>query len=139
MTIPDDARTPVESWIRLLAALETDCTVCGGTGRVLSKIWQEWRERAEELTRVAQAAQRAVGLRPDQRARTPASHSPKVMAAIERALIEHERSRPAGPEQVPCESCRGCGKMLTGMGERVADLLSRHGFVRDIGPPDPWR
>jgi hypothetical protein len=131
MTIPDDAHAIVETWIRLLAVMEAGCPACRGSGRVLAKPWLDWRERAEELTRVAQAARRAVGMR------SPAD-SPNVMAAIERAVVDHERARPHGPEQVACEHCRGYGKVLTGIGERVADMLCRHGFVRDLGRPDPW-
>ncbi|SEG85626.1 hypothetical protein SAMN04489712_11848 [Thermomonospora echinospora] len=154
MTMPDDADRLIDQWSRFLAALEADCPVCAGTGVVLSDAWQAWHERAGELSRVALAARRASGMRldgngamvrvPDElpRRREPAeghpgADAPTVMAAVERAIDEHERARPAEAEHVPCRACAGCGLVLTPIGRRLAQLLHRHGFVTvpDATPP----
>lgn len=153
MTMPDDADRLVDQWSRFLAALEADCPVCAGTGIVLSEAWQAWHERAGELSRVAQAARRASGMRLDgsgamvrapggpPHRHEPAGHAgadaPTVMAAVERAIDEHERARPAGAEHVPCETCAGGGLVLTPIGRRLTRFLLRHGFAAgpDATPP----
>ncbi|GAA2453349.1 hypothetical protein GCM10010191_84970 [Actinomadura vinacea] len=224
-----------ELWQRLLASLERPCAACGGTGSVLSGDWKAWHERAGELIRVAQAAQRATtlqsaagrggappaggavpaggpggggaaqgngvpggtvpgsvpqafrettpqgvpqmapagahasavpGARPvapgppvaGQPVAGPAATgpvvagpaaapqpgaargepgaawgepatAPAIVTAIDRAIDDHVRTRPSGPERVPCEACEGCGRALTAAGAGLTDFLARHGLV----------
>jgi hypothetical protein len=128
MTKLDHAYGSDEQWTRFLAALEADCTECGGAGKVRSGRWQAWYERASELIRVAQVAHRAADL----------SHAevqvPTVVVAIERAIDQHMQGRPDEPENLSCAACRGTGRVLTGLGLRLSEFLSRHGFVRGNGP-----
>lgn len=138
---------PADQWFGFLAALETTCPACSGTGQVRSEAWQAWHERAEELGRVALAAQRASGMRldasgavvrapddlPRRRRAYATGHSggdaPTVMAAIERAIDEHERARPLEAEYVTCRTCAGGGLVLTPLGQRLVQFLKRHGLV----------
>lgn len=142
---PDPAAEWAAEWAGLLAALERECGNCGGTGRLYSGAWRAWFERSGELVRVAQAARRAAGLQPDRRVTMagedtgtfrlldPAlagSEAPMIVAAAERAIDEHEAARPHEPERAMCRACEGRGSTLTPAGERLADLLTRHGFPR---------
>jgi hypothetical protein len=127
-------------WARLLDALETDCGLCGGTGRTPNERWLEWHRRAGELVAVAQAARRAHELRPGQGSApvsapvtvpdAVAPAEPAIVTAVERAIDDHMRSRPAEPEDDECGSCGGLGRELTPAGRQLAELLARHGFVR---------
>jgi hypothetical protein len=153
MTRPDDTGRLVDQWSRFLSALETDCPACTGTGIVLSGAWQSWYERAGELSRVALAARRASGMRLDGGAMTRVpdepprrrehteghrgADAPTVMAAVERAIDEHERARPSEAEHVPCEACAGGGLVLTPIGRRLTRILLQHGLVTgpDATPP----
>lgn len=145
MTTADELRHAAAHWERLLAALEGDCANCGGTGRVVNSAWQVWYARSNELTRVAQVARRAAGLPPEHRvtittdtggfpridpAVAPQVEAPAVVVAAERAIDEHQNTRPHEPEQMTCAACEGYGRVLTVIGSQVADLLARHGFLR---------
>nr|BFE36691.1 hypothetical protein GCM10010200_089420 [Actinomadura rugatobispora] len=55
--------------------------------------------------------------------------APAVVAAIDRAIDDHVRARPPGPEQVACEACEGCGRALTAAGVGLTEFLARHGLV----------
>jgi hypothetical protein len=146
MTMPDD-----NQWVRFLAALEDDCPMCAGSGSIVSEAWAAWRERAGELNRVAQAARRASGMRLNSNGamvRAPSGHghaateAPNVMAAIERAIDEHERARPMEAERVPCRRCAGGGRQLSAVGRQLAVILVRHGFLAagpELIPPNPGR
>lgn len=119
---------------RLLDALEDDCAVCGGTGRTPDGQWLAWHRRAGELIAVAQAARRAHELRPAGPPGVPpapeAVAEPAIVTAVERAIDDHMRARPDGPEEERCAACRGLGKQLTPAGRQFAEVLARHGFVR---------
>ncbi|MBA9003292.1 MULTISPECIES: hypothetical protein [Thermomonospora] len=115
-------------WARLLAALETDCPRCAGAGQVYSEAWQAWHERAGELSRVAQAAWRASGMRRPPPGEQQGGDAPTVLATIERAIEEHERTRPEEAEHITCGTCGGTGLVPTEAGLRLADVLRRHGF-----------
>ncbi|MFS2295412.1 MAG: hypothetical protein FWJ90_22390 [Actinomadura sp.] len=131
-----------EPWTPFLAALETGCGTCGGTGGIVREEWRNWHRQADELVRVAQAARRVADMAPEnaphQEARTgpftpgPAGPvaEPSIVAAIDRAIDDHMRARPQGPEEEVCGACRGSGVVLTPAGHRLAELLARHGFVR---------
>ncbi|MEO3824672.1 hypothetical protein [Actinomadura sp. B10D3] len=127
-------------WARLLDGLETDCGTCGGTGTTPNERWVEWHRRAGELVAVAQAARRAHELRPAHGAvpvtvpDLPLAGEPAIVTAVERAIDDHMRARPAEPEEDTCPACRGLGRELTAAGRELADLLARHGFVRRTGP-----
>ncbi|TDD88512.1 hypothetical protein E1293_06415 [Actinomadura darangshiensis] len=124
---------------RLLAELEADCSLCGGTGTTPNERWLEWHRRAGELVAVAQAARRAHELRP---APAPAAVAPvtapdrvagaepAIVAAVERAIDDHMQARPSEPEEDRCAACQGLGRELTAAGRQFAELLARHGFVR---------
>ena len=134
MTRPDEA----DPWVRFLAALETECGACGGTGRTVRAQWRAWYRQADELVRVAQAARRATDLNtaPDVFA-VPAGPGacdpaePSIVTAVDRAIDDHMKARPQCSEEQSCESCRGSGMLLTAAGRHLADLLTRHGFLRD--------
>lgn len=149
MTTADDLRQAAALWERLLAALEGDCPACGGTGRLINGAWQEWYERSNELIRVAQVARRAAGLPPDRRVTINSDtggfprldptlgapvEAPAVVVAAERAIDEHQIARPHEPEQVTCVTCEGHGRALTVVGEQVAEVFTRHGFLRKPPP-----
>ncbi|GAA4146710.1 hypothetical protein [Actinomadura keratinilytica] len=134
MTTPEPPDASAEQWARFLDALERACGECGGTGLVRSVRWRAWHERAGELVRVAQAAQRAADLSQAAQAPHAETEVPTVVLAIERAIDEHMRTRPDEPEQQPCRTCRGTGRVLTGFGRRLAEVLARHGFVRQGDP-----
>ncbi|MEU8797319.1 hypothetical protein [Spirillospora sp. NPDC048819] len=169
MTTPGDAAAgSADPWVRFLAALETGCGTCGGTGKTVREEWRLWHRQADELVRVAQAARRAADLNPDTTAyqhvpHGPGGHGPggqapggqapggqapggqapggqgpagpaaepSIVAAIDRAIDDHMKARPQGPEEETCRACRGCGTLLTAAGHHLADLLARHGFVRE--------
>jgi hypothetical protein len=105
----------------------------------------EWHRRAGELVAVAQAARRAHDLRPAPGAvpvtvpDLPMAGEPAIVTAVERAIDDHMRARPAEPEEDTCAACRGLGRELTAAGRRFTELLARHGFVRraDAGRPVP--
>lgn len=128
-----------EPWARFLAALETGCGTCGGTGGVVREEWRAWHRQADELVRVAQAARRAADMAPEKAPHQepvtlgpagPAAE-PSIVAAIDRAIDDHMRARPQGPEEEMCGACRGSGVVLTPTGRRLGEILARHGFVRD--------
>ncbi|HEY8480291.1 MAG TPA: hypothetical protein VIL71_10715 [Spirillospora sp.] len=141
---------PADPWARFLDALETGCGTCGGTGSVMREQWRTWHRQADELTRVAQAARMAADMTPENAPHQPAWNGPArpgapgqgaggagtsgteptIVAAIERAIEEHMRSRPEGPEEERCGTCHGSGRVLTPTGHRLVELLARHGFVR---------
>ncbi|MGP4021920.1 hypothetical protein [Actinomadura sp. 3N407] len=144
MTTPGDAAAgPADPWARFLAALETGCGTCGGTGKTVREQWRMWHRQADELVRVAQAARRAADLNPDTTAYQSVPHGPgeqgpagppaepSIVAAIDRAIDDHMKARPQGPEEETCQACHGCGTLLTATGRHLADLLARHGFVRE--------
>ncbi|WP_396445031.1 hypothetical protein [Actinomadura sp.] len=126
----------------LPAALEADCAACGGTGRTPNPRWLAWHRRAAELVAVAQAARRAHELRvvapgpPSGGAPAPtqpdASAEPAIVAAVDRAIEDHMRARPAEPEEDDCAACAGMGRELTAAGRQLTELLVRHGFVRRV-------
>ncbi|TDC69922.1 hypothetical protein E1200_06945 [Actinomadura sp. GC306] len=130
-----DAPGPGDPWAPFLAALETGCGTCGGTGGVVREEWRTWYRQADELVRVAQAARRAAEMAPHQDVSYgpvglgPAE--PSIVAAIDRAIDDHMRARPDVPEEAACETCRGTGMILTHTGRRLAEILARHGFFRD--------
>ncbi|WP_395958743.1 hypothetical protein [Actinomadura sp. 6N118] len=132
----------VAQWSRFLDALETACVTCGGQGDVTSHSWRAWYERAEELARVAEAARRAAGLRTGGggngfRPEAPpdtAVGAPSIVAAVERAMNEHDAAQPVGSRQVPCPDCGGTGRALSPVGLRLAEILTHHGFVRVEDP-----
>ncbi|GAA1551439.1 hypothetical protein GCM10009678_37920 [Actinomadura kijaniata] len=112
-----------DEWSGLLEALEDVCAVCGGRGTVDSPDWRAWYERAEELARVAEAARRATGF--------TEGDAPAIVTAVERAIGDHTAARPAGDRRIPCPTCGGTGRVLTPLGTRLAELLTRHGFHRE--------
>jgi hypothetical protein len=136
---------------QLVGALEEDCGVCGGTGRTRSAQWQDWELRAGELIAVAQAARRADQLHVpagieaagnrafgngavENGAADPASRSSEqvtILAVIDRAIEDHMNARPRGPQEEACAACGGIGKRLSAAGRLLADVLVRHGFVRE--------
>lgn len=137
-----DAAGSADPWVRFLSALETGCEMCGGTGSTLREQWRMWYRQADELVRVAQAARRATDINPDMNPHNvpdglvrpgPAGTAaePSIVAAVDRAIDDHMKARPHGPEEEPCGACHGCGTRLTAAGRHLADLLARHGFVRD--------
>ncbi|MFA1542833.1 hypothetical protein [Actinomadura monticuli] len=137
-----DAAGGGDRWARLPAALEDDCGTCGGTGRTPNPRWQAWHRRAGELVAVAQAARRAHELRavaPGAAGGAPGGApgapgepgEPAIVAAVDRAIDDHMRARPAEPEEETCAACKGMGRELTSAGRLLADLLVRHGFVRN--------
>ncbi|XRQ05283.1 hypothetical protein ACN3XK_53325 [Actinomadura welshii] len=146
-----DAAGPPDPWVRFLAALETGCGTCGGTGTLLREQWRAWYRQADELVRVAQAARRAADMNPDKAPHQGApggpgapgapggpvrvgppgpGAEPSIVAAVDRAIDDHMRARPEGPEEEACAACRGSGMVLTPTGRRLAEILARHGFVR---------
>ncbi|TDC57171.1 hypothetical protein E1281_05915 [Actinomadura sp. KC345] len=134
MTTPGEA----DPWARFLTALETGCGTCGGRGRTVRAQWRAWYRQADELVRVAQAARRATDLNPAADLvngfagpgfADPAE--PSIVTAVDRAIDDHMKARPQCPEEEPCETCHGSGMLLTAAGHRLADLLTRHGFLRD--------
>ncbi|MBX6769197.1 MAG: hypothetical protein IRY90_18945 [Actinomadura rubrobrunea] len=136
MTKPDYSDPSAEQWVRFLAALECECGECDGTGQVRSAEWRAWHERANELFRVAQAAHRAADLSHASQGgqgQHPEAEVPTVVMAVERAINEHMRARPDEPEQMPCQACRGTGRVLSAVGLQLVELLARHGFVREGG------
>lgn len=122
-----------DRWARLVAALEDDCAACRGTGRTPNPRWLAWHQRAGELVAVAQAARRAHELRAvaPGAAAGGAPGEPGIVAAVDRAIDDHMRARPAEPEEETCGTCAGMGKELTAAGRLLTDLLVRHGFVRN--------
>lgn len=134
-----DAPGPADPWAPFLAALETGCGTCGGTGSVVREQWRTWYRQADELVRVAQAARRAAEMTPDKAPHQDFSYGsvrlgpaePSIVAAIDRAIDDHMRARPEGPEETVCATCRGSGAVLTPAGRRLAEILARHGFFRD--------
>ncbi|RFS83206.1 hypothetical protein D0T12_23935 [Actinomadura spongiicola] len=117
-----------DGWLRFLTELEDDCPACHGTGRTANARWRAWHQRAHELIAVAEAAHRANEL-------TPVPHTtpdgPAIVTAVERAIEDHMRARPADPEETPCGTCHGIGRQLTPAGRMFTDLLTRHGFIRN--------
>jgi hypothetical protein len=58
-----------------------------------------------------------------------------IVSALDRAINEHIRAKPTGPEVVVCQECGGGGRALTEAGVRFTRFLARHGLVRtDRGP-----
>ena len=52
-----------------------------------------------------------------------------IVSALDRAINEHIRARPTGPEVVPCEECRGTGRTLSEAGVGLTQFLKRYGLV----------
>jgi hypothetical protein len=52
-----------------------------------------------------------------------------IVSALDRAINDHIRARPTGPELVPCTECHGSGRALTEAGKGLTQFLARHGLV----------
>ncbi|MFI0356111.1 hypothetical protein [Actinomadura sp. 9N407] len=61
--------------------------------------------------------------------------TPAIVTVIDRAIGDHMRSRPDGPERVRCATCGGCGRTLTAAGAGLTEFLARHGLAP--GEPCP--
>jgi hypothetical protein len=75
----------------------------------------------------------------------PAEPPAAIVSALDRAINEHIRAKPTGPEVVACPECGGGGRALTEAGVRFTQFLARHGLVRTErglngqGHPPPGR
>ncbi|MEU9022716.1 hypothetical protein [Actinomadura sp. NPDC048394] len=134
-------RAGADAAVRLIEALEEDCGACAGAGRTRSEQWQDWELRAGELIAVAQAARRADEMHAPAGAgnagnngSTSASRSSEqvtILAVIDRAIEDHMKARPLEPQENDCSACGGSGKKLSPVGRLLAEMLMRHGFVRE--------